>query len=160
MELKTEVIKIENPAEYEVIIGQGNFSIKAVDDLYETLLAASPDIKCAVAMNEAKPQLVRVNGNDPELEKLAGQTCKNIGAGHVFVIYVKGAFPIHVLPSIKKLPLVCSIYVATSNPLEILVQQTDLGRSVIGAVDGLAMTSIENDQQKKERKDLKQKLGF
>ena len=135
--MKEEIINVDNPNEYEIIIGQGNFSIFAVDDLYRALFAAVPKMDFAVAMNEAKPQLTRVNGNNEELKKLAAETCLKIGAGHVFVVYMKGAYPIHVI-----------------------IKETELGRSVVGIVDGKKATKIETDEQKKERREMLEKFGF
>lgn len=158
--MREEIINVDNPNEYEIIIGQGNFSIFAVDDLYRTLFAAVPKMDFAVAMNEAKPQLTRVNGNNEELKKLAAETCLKIGAGHVFVVYMKGAYPIHVLKALKSHPCVAGIYVATSNPLQVIIKETELGRSVVGVVDGKKATKIETDEQKKERRGMLEKFGF
>nr|CAI64093.1 conserved hypothetical protein [uncultured archaeon]CAI64230.1 conserved hypothetical protein [uncultured archaeon]CBH36615.1 hypothetical protein BSM_00920 [uncultured archaeon] len=55
-----ERVEVNNPEEKQVIIGQGNFSIFACDDLFKTLLTTVPALKCAVAMNEAVPRLTRV----------------------------------------------------------------------------------------------------
>lgn len=146
--------------EYEIIIGQGNFSIFAVDDLYKAVLISVPKLDFALAMNEAKPQLTRVNGNNDKLKKLAAEACLKIGAGHVFVVYMKGAYPIHVLKSLKNHPCVAGIYAATSNPLQVIVKETGLGRSVVGVVDGKKATKIETDEQKKERREMLEKFGF
>ncbi len=158
--MREEVIDIENPEEYEIIIGQGNFSIFAVDDLYKAVLISVPKLDFALAMNEAKPQLTRVNGNNDKLKKLAAEACLKIGAGHVFVVYMKGAYPIHVLKSLKNHPCVAGIYAATSNPLQVIVKETGLGRSVVGVVDGKKATKIETDEQKKERREMLEKFGF
>jgi hypothetical protein len=158
--MDARIIDIKNPNTYEIIIGQGNFSVKTVDDIYLTVLSSSPNVKAAVAMNEAKPKLTRVNGNDDELVKLASETAKEIGAGHVFVIYMKGAFPMHVLPYIKSLPTVCLIFAATSNPCQAVVIETPLGRSLLGVVDGASATKVENEKERKERRELVEKLGF
>jgi adenosine/AMP kinase len=158
MDLK--IIEIRNPNTYEIIIGQGNFSVKAVDDLYLTILSSAPNVKAAVAMNEAKPKLTRVNGNDDELVGLASETARDIGAGHIFVVYMKGAFPMHVLPYIKELPTVCRIYAATSNPCQAVVAETGLGRALLGIVDGTSATKVENEEERKQRRQLVEKLGF
>mgnify|MGYP000235727781 FL=1 len=48
--MKLNVIKIENPdCKYQVIIGQGNFTVFTCDDLFRALLTAVPNIKCAVS---------------------------------------------------------------------------------------------------------------
>lgn len=126
--------------------------------------ATSGEVKFACAMNEAAPRLTRVEGNDEEMKKLAAENCKNIGAGHVFVIQFKGAWPINLINSIKMLHGVVNLYVATANPCKVIVAETDLGevegRAVLGVVDGQSVTAIENDEQRKERKELVRKIGY
>ena len=155
-----EVINIKNPDIHEIIIGQGNFSVKTVIDIFNQLKKAVPEIECGVAMNEAKPKLTRIEGNNEELKQLAAQACKEIGAGHVFVVYMKKAYPIGVLNELVKVPGVVNVYVATSNPLQIITTKTNLGKAVVGAVDGFSSDSIETEVQKQERIGLLKKLGF
>lgn len=158
--VELEVIQIKNPKTNEMIFGQGNFSVKTVDDLYTILISTVPNIKCGIAMNESKPQMTRVNGNDDELKQLAVTAAQEVGAGHLFVIFMEGAFPMNVLNSIKVHPCVCNIFVATSNPLEIIVGKTGMGRSVLGVVDGLEALHVENEEQKNERRELVKSFGF
>ncbi len=157
--MKWEVVDID-PDGCEVIVGQGNFTIKTVEDLADALVSAAPGIEYGVAMNEAKPRVVRVIGNSEELKKRAGETALKIGAGHAFVIFMRKAFPIHVLPHIKALPTVVNVFVATSNPIQIIVAETDLGRAVVGAVDGLSVNHIEDEEERKEREELVRKFGY
>ncbi len=157
--MKLEVVNIGEPG-CEIIIGQGNFTIKTIEDLYDAVYSSAPGIKFGAAMNEAKPKVVRVTGNDEEMKQKAAEIALKIGAGHVFVICMKNAFPIHVLNRVKQLPTVCTIYVATSNPLQVIVAETDLGRAVVGVVDGTAADHIENEEEKKQRKGLVRKLGY
>lgn len=159
--MKVEAVKIDNPGEkYQVIVGQANFSIYTVDDLFRALLTAVPGIKCGVAMNEAVPKLVRVTGNDKELKELAGKNALAIGASHAYVIFFDNAFPINVMNTVKMHPAVCNIIVSSANPIEIIVAETELGRAILGAVDGTAVTKIENEEEKKERRELCEKLGY
>ncbi|WP_367114308.1 adenosine-specific kinase [Ferroglobus sp.] len=159
--MKLEAVKIENPEnKYQVIIGQANFTIFTCDDIFRALLTAVPNIKCAVAMNEAAPKLTRVTGNDEKLKELAAKNALNIGASHVFVVFVENAFPINVLNTIKQHPAVCNIYAASANPMEVIVAETELGRAVLGVVDGQAVNAIENEEQKRERRELVEKLGY
>ncbi|AEH24997.1 adenosine-specific kinase [Pyrococcus yayanosii] len=158
--VRIEVVDIEKPEGVEVIIGQGNFSIFTVDDLARALLTTVPGIKFGIAMNEAKPQLTRYTGNDEELEKLAAKNALKIGAGHVFVILMKNAYPINVLNTIKNHPAVTMIYGASENPFQVIVAETELGRSVLGIVDGKAATKIETEEQKRERRELVEKIGY
>jgi Uncharacterized conserved protein len=101
MSVKIDVVRIDIPEGTNVIIGQSHF-IKTVEDLYETLSSSSPNLKFGIAFNEASSKrLVRYDGNDQELIKLAIENVKKIGAGHVFVIYLKNGYPINVLNRIK-----------------------------------------------------------
>jgi len=136
MELK--IVKMEFPEEANIIIGQTHF-IKTAEDLYEVMVNAVPGIEFGIAFNEASgPRLVRSEGNDLELKNLAVKNVKAIGAGHVFVIILKNAYPINILDGIKKCPEICSIFCATANPVEVIVFQTDLGRGVMGVIDGFS----------------------
>lgn len=159
--MKLEVVGIKNPENrYQVVVGQANFTIFTCDDIFRALLTSVPGIKCAVAMNEAAPKLTRVTGNDETLKKLAAENALKIAASHVFVVFVENAFPINVLNPIKSHPAVCSIYVASANPIELIVAETDLGRAVLGVVDGQKVEKIENEEEKKERRELVEKLGY
>ena len=153
-------VKVENPEEKQVIIGQGNFTIFACDDIFKSLLTATPGIKCAIAMNEAVPRLTRVTGNDERLKELASENCLRIGASHSFFIIMDNAFPINVLGVLKSHPAVANIYVASANPLDVIVAETELGRAVIGAVDGTSAIRIESEVERQERRELCDTLGY
>ncbi len=158
MELKT--VKMEFPEEANIIIGQTHF-IKTAEDLYELMIGAVPGVKFGLAFNEASgPCLVRAEGNDPELKALAIKNVKAIGAGHVFVIILKDAFPINVLNAIKNCPEICSIFCATANEVEVVIAETDLGRGALGVVDGFPPKGVETDKDVKERKEFLRKIGY
>ena len=159
MAVKFEVLDFGTP-NYEVIIGQGNFTIKTIEDLYDAVYSSIPNAKFGAAMNEAKPKVVRVTGTDEELKRIAADIALKIGAGHVFVVVLRGSFPIHVMNAIKSLPTVATIYLATSNPFQVIVAETDLGRAVVGVVDGTPADHIENDDERKQRKELVRKFGY
>lgn len=154
------VVPIRKDEGVECIIGQGNFSVLTVETLAASLLASAPGISFGVAMNEAKPRLVRVEGNDAKLKEAAAQAALDIGAGHAFVAMVTNAFPINVLGALKANPGVCAIFGASENPLEAVVGETPLGRSVLGVVDGTAATKVETQEEKGERKALLRMLGY
>lgn len=161
MKMDVEVIDIlEEKGKYEVIIGQGNFSVLTVDDLYMVMKKAAGKGEFAVAMNESDPKLVRVNGTNEELKKLAAEAALKIGAGHCFVIFMKDIYPINVLSELKHYPTVCNIYVATSNKLQVLTVETNLGKSIIGVADGYKMQKIENEEEKNQRRELVKNIGF
>ena len=159
-EAKIFSFKVDNPEINEIIIGQGNFTVKTIEDLFDALVSAAPKIEFGIGMNEAKPQLTRKKGNNEELEKKASELALEIRAGHVFVIVFKNAFPIHILNAVKALPTVANIFCATSNELELIIAETDLGKAVLGAVDGTSTKAIESKEQEKERLELLKKLGF
>lgn len=158
MELKT--VKMEFPEEANIIIGQTHF-IKTAEDLYEVMISAVPGIKFGLAFNEASgPCLVRAEGNDSELKALAIKNVKDIGAGHVFIIILKDAFPINVLNAIKNCPEICSIFCATANEVEVVIAQTDLGRGVLGVIDGNSPKGVETDKDVQERKEFLRMIGY
>lgn len=158
MELKT--VRMEFPEDANIIIGQTHF-IKTAEDLYEVMVNAVPNAKFGLAFNEASgPCLVRAEGNDLELKALAIKNVKAIGAGHVFVIILKDAFPINVLNAIKNCPEVCSIFCATANEVEVVIAQTDLGRGVLGVIDGNPPKGVETDKDVQERKEFLRMIGY
>jgi len=158
MELRQ--VKVEIPEGANIIIGQTHF-IKTAEDLYEAMINSAPTVEFGVAFCEASgPCLVRVEGNDPELKSIAAQNALNIGAGHCFVVVMKGAFPINVLQAVKNCFEVCSIFCATANPVEVIVTETGLGRSILGVVDGSKPKGIESEEDAKHRKDFLRRIGY
>ena len=158
MELKT--VKMEFPEDVNIIIGQTHF-IKTAEDLYEVMVNAVPGVKFGLAFNEASgPCLIRAEGNDLKLKALAIKNVKAIGAGHVFVIILKDAFPINVLNAIKNCPEICSIFCATANPVEVIIAQTELGRGVLGVIDGNSPKGVETDKDIQERKEFLRMIGY
>jgi len=158
MELKT--IKMEFPEDANIIIGQTHF-IKTTEDLYEVMVNAVPGVKFGLAFNEASgPCLIRAEGNDQELKSLAIKNVKVIGAGHIFVIILKDAFPINILNSIKNCPEICTIFCATANHTEVIIAQTDLGRGVLGVIDGSPPKGVETDKDIQDRKEFLRKIGY
>jgi len=158
MDLKT--VRVEIPSGANIILGQTHF-IKTAEDLYEILAGASPHIKFGVAFTEASgPCLIRHEGNDPDLTQAAIKTVQDIGAGHVFAVFLREAFPINVLNSVKMCPEVCRIYCATANPLEVIVAESDQGRGIMGVIDGYSPKGVENDVDKAARKAMLRNFGY
>lgn len=154
------VYKLPMPEKTNVIVGQAHF-IKTVEDLYEILVGSVPGIKFGVAFCEASgPCLVRSEGNDSELRKLATQTAFDIGTGHTFVIYLRGAYPINVLKAVQDCHEVCGIFCASANPVQVLIAETEQGRGIIGVVDGFIPKRIETDEEIKERKGFLRRIGY
>ena len=158
MEIKT--VKIDVPEGLNVIVGQSHF-VKTVEDMYEILTGSSPSLKFGIAFSEASgPCLVRCEGNDEVLTKLAADTSFEIASGHTFVIFLKDGFPINVLNAIKACQEVCHIICATANPLQVIVAETEQGGGIMGVVDGFRPKGIEQENDKNDRKALLRRFGY
>ena len=158
MELK--VVDIRNPNELNFILGQTHF-IKSVEDLHEALVTSVPGIKFGLAFNEASgPCLIRHSGTDDELIELAVQNAQAIGAGHIFIIFLDGSFPINVLNRIKAVPEVCHIICASANPVQVIVAETKQGRGILGVIDGYSPKGIETETDIEERKNFLRTIGY
>ncbi len=158
--METKIYKLKVPEGTNVILGQTHF-IKTAEDLYEILVSSVPQIKFGLAFCEASgPCLVRSEGNDEELKRIAEESTFEIGAGHSFIIYIKDAFPINVLNAIKNCPEVCNIFCATANPVEIIIAETDQGKGILGVIDGFKSKGIEKEEDKKHRRDFLRKIGY
>lgn len=158
--METKIVKVEKPTEANIIIGQTHF-IKTVEDIYEAMVNSVPGIKFGLGFCESSGAcLVRAEGSDDELKRLAAKNALSIGAGHIFVVLIKDAYPINVLRAIKDVPEVCSIYCATANPVEVIVAETEQGRGVLGVIDGAKPKGIEGESDIKWRKDLLRKIGY
>jgi adenosine/AMP kinase len=155
-----EAVAMNIPGDANIIIGQAHF-IKTTEDIYEALINTVPASWFAVAFNEASgPCLVRVEGNDEEMKKVAAENAMAIGAGHVFVVMLRNAYPINVLERILRCPEVCQIYCATANALEVLVAKTEQGRGVVGVVDGFPPKGVEGTEDVAKRKEFLRKIGY
>jgi adenosine/AMP kinase len=132
-----------------------------VEDLYEILVGAAPGIKFGLAFSEASGDcLIRVEGNDPDLKAAATENARLLAAGHTFNILLKDAFPINVLNAVKLCPEVCRIFCATANPVEVILAQTELGRGILGVVDGFSPKGVEDDAGRAWRHDILRKFGY
>jgi adenosine/AMP kinase len=60
--------------------------------------------------------------------------------------------------TVRAVPEVCRIYCATANPTQVIVAQTELGRGVLGVVDGASPLGVETDADIMWRKDAKDRL--
>ncbi len=158
MELKA--VRLEIPEDGNIIVGQTHF-IKSVEDLYEAIVTTAPQMKFGIAFNEASgPCLIRVEGNDADLQQFAVRNASAIAAGHVFVIALRGGFPINILGRVKDVPEVCSIFCATANPVEVVVAETGQGRGVLGVVDGYSPKGVETEADAAARKEFLRRIGY
>jgi hypothetical protein len=160
MKLELEVISVDKPQDLNVIIGHSHF-IKTVEDIYEVLIGSMPSIKFGLAFAEASGKcLVRTEGNDENLKKIATENILSIGCGHMFFIALELAYPINVLNQIKNIPEVCRIFCASANPIEVIVAQSKMGRAFLGVVDGSSPKGVEEESDISWRRDLLRKIGY
>jgi len=158
MELNS--VRIDVPEGCNIILGQAHF-IKTAEDLYEVVVTAVPQAKFGIAFTEASgPCLIRTEGNDNDLSDACAKNLRDIGAGHVFCILLKNAFPINVLNQVKNCPEVCRIFCATANPIEVVVAATPQGKGVLGVIDGFPPKGIETPEEKAQRKEFLRKIGY
>ncbi|MDD5529812.1 MAG: adenosine-specific kinase [bacterium] len=158
--MEFKLVNIDKPTDINFILGQSHF-IKTVEDLHETLVSSTPDIKFGIAFCEASgPKLVRISGNDKNLIELAKTNAMNIGAGHSFIIFLQNAYPINVLPAIKSIPEICTIFCATANPVQVIIAETPQGHAIIGVVDGESPAGIEDEDAVKTRKQFLRNIGY
>jgi hypothetical protein len=155
-----KIIKIEKPEEMNMILGHSHF-IKTVEDIYEAMVNAVPGAKFGLAFCEASgPCLVRCTGTDEDLVELAKKNAFNLAAGHSFILFMKDMFPVNVLNSVKNVPEVCRIFCATANPVEVLIVETELGRGIVGVVDGFISKGIETETDMQHRKEFLRTIGY
>jgi adenosine/AMP kinase len=153
-------VKMEIPEGANLILGHSHF-IKTVEDLYEILVGTVPGVKFGLAFSEASGEcLIRVESNDPELEAVAILNAQNLAAGHTFNLLIKDAFPINLLNAIKMCPEVCRIICATANPVEVILAETELGRGILGVVDGFSPKGVEAEHGRAWRYEFLRKIGY
>ena len=158
--METEGVPVEIPPDCNVIIGQSHF-IKTAEDLYEAMVNSTPSAKFGIAFCEASgPRLVRVEGNDEELKRVAAENAMRIGAGHTFVVLLRDAFPVNVLGAIKAVPEVCSIFCATANPAQAVVAESEQGRGVLGVIDGFPPKGVESAEDAEKRRAFLRMIGY
>ena len=155
-----ELVTVDKTSEAAVILGQAHF-IKTVEDLHEALAGAHSDLRFGLAFCEASGDcLVRGSGNAPELVLEATDNALRIGAGHSFLVLLRGGFAINVLDRIKAVPEVCTVFCATANPVDVLVAVTGRGRGIVGVIDGSAPLGVETDADVAARHQLLRELGY
>lgn len=154
-------VRIDKPEPINFILGQSHF-IKTVEDLHEALVNTVPGIKFGLAFCEASGKcLVRWSGTDEAMNELARNNAQAIGAGHSFIIFLgEGFYPVNVLNAVKMVPEVCRIFCATANTVDVLVAETELGRGILGVVDGSSPLGIESEDDIAWRKGFLRMIGY
>jgi adenosine/AMP kinase len=104
--------------------------------------------------------LTRVDGNDPAMRELAVRNASAIAAGHIFVVAMRDGYPINVLGRIKDVPEVCGIFCATANPLEVVIAESELGRGILGVIDGAPPKAVETPEDADRRRAFLRMIGY
>jgi adenosine/AMP kinase len=158
--MELHVVPIDKPDDLNVIVGQAHF-IKAADDLHEALVGVGPHLRFGIAFCEASgPCLVRRSGNDDTLVDLASRNALAVAAGHSFFVFLRDGYPVNVLNQLQHVPEVCGIFCATANPVELVVAENELGRGIIGVIDGRPPVGIETTADVEERRRLLRSIGY
>lgn len=161
MSLQLSLVSIEKPdPNLNLVLGQSHF-IKSAEDIHEALVNAVPGIKFGLAFCEASgPRLVRTSGTEPDLVDLAARNALAIGAGHTFIVFLGNAFPINVVNTILAVPEVVSLFCATANSVQVVVAESELGRGILGVIDGQPPLGVEDDAAKAHRHDFLRRIGY
>jgi hypothetical protein len=158
--MEFKAMRIDIPEGCNIILGQTHF-IKTAEDLFEIVATTVPQAKFGIAFSEASgPCLIRTEGNDDMLIDRCAAILDDIGAGHVFCILMRDAYPINVLTPIKNCQEVCRVYCATANPLEVLVASTEQGRGIIGVVDGFSPKGVETSDDRLRRREFLRMIRY
>ena len=159
--MNLSVVAIQKPETLNFILGQSHF-IKTVEDVHEALVNAVPGIKFGLAFCEASGAcLIRWTGTDEALIRLAIQNAQALSAGHSFIVILgEGFYPINVLKTVQQVPEVVRIFCATANPTEVIIAETDLGRGILGVIDGSASQGVEDDEGIAWWKNLLRQIGY
>lgn len=153
-------VDVAIPEGCNIVLGQTHF-IKTAEDLYEIVVTTAPQARFGVAFTEASgPCLIRTEGNDEELVGTCVQNLLAIGAGHVFCVLLRNAYPINLLNAIKACPEVCRVFCATANPLQAVTVTTEQGAGILGVVDGYPPRGVETDDDRRQRKEFLRKIGY
>jgi uncharacterized protein len=158
--LEFRKVTIAKPDDVNFILGQAHF-IKTVEDIYEAVSGSVPQVKFGLAFCESSGDcLIRIEGNDEELQVMARDNALAIGAGHSFILFLRDCFPINVLNAVKNLQEVCTIYCATANSAEVIIAESAQGRGILGVIDGSAPKGVEGPDGVAWRRGLLRKFGY
>lgn len=155
-----ELVGLDFPEGCNIILGQTHF-IKSVEDIYEAVAGSVPGAAFGMAFSEASgPRLVRSDGTDLELRRLAEENLMRLGCGHTFMVILSGAWPIQVLGALRQVPEVCGIFCASANPVSVVVARSGGGGGVLGVIDGEAPQAVECEADIEARRELLRRFGY
>jgi hypothetical protein len=68
------------------------------------------------------------------------------------MLVLREGFPMNVLNTLKHVSEVCSIFCATDNPVEPVAAETELGRGILGVVEGAPQVRVVISTMRRTRK--------
>ncbi len=83
-----------------------------------------------------------------------------IKSGHTFLIILKNLYPINVLNAIKQCQEVGSIFVATANPVEVILAKGENGNGILGVIDGFSPLGVEDEDNKNTRRKFLRTINY
>jgi hypothetical protein len=130
---------------------------KEIDSLPQSVTESFCGVGNPLGLGELRPgQTVLELGSGPGLDSLlaarrVGPSGKVVGvdlfgAGHSFIVFLgDGFYPLNVLNTLKIVPEVCRLFCATVNPTEVVLAETEQGRSILSVVDGFPPKGVEDE---------------
>ena len=64
------------------------------------------------------------------------------------------------LKTVQAVPEVAGIFCATANPTQVVVAETELGRGILGVIDGSASKGVEDEEGIAWRKGFLRMIGY
>jgi uncharacterized protein len=160
IQFQLKLVQIENPEGLNFVLGQSHF-IKTVEDIHEAMVTAIPGAKFGLAFCEASgAALVRSTGTAPDLQALAERNALALGAGHSFILFLRDAYPVNILNTVKMVPEVAHVFCATANPVQVILAESEQGRGILGVIDGMHTQGVEDDEGVAWRKGFLRMIGY
>ena len=91
---------------------------------------------------------------------MAKKNALALATGHAFILFLENGFPVNILNALKNVPEVCRLFCATANPVEVIVAESELGRGIMGVIDGFSSKGVEGAEEIAQRKELLRTIGY
>ncbi|MGH8611747.1 MAG: adenosine-specific kinase [Gammaproteobacteria bacterium] len=161
MQVSLEAVQIEKAVDTEVIFGQGTFNLLGIEELHRAVAVGAPKAEFGAAFCEASDnRLVRTTGNSSQLIDQARSNVQIIGAGHSFLVLLRGAYPIQVLSNIRNLSTTVTVIGATGNECYAIVARLPQGNALLGIVDGSPPARPETIAERRRRQETVRRIGY
>ncbi len=73
---------------------------------------------------------------------------------------MREGFPVNILNAVKGVTEVCSVFCATSNPVQVVIAETEQGRGILGVVDGVRTGGVETEADVRVRREFLRTIGY